>query len=136
MNRRPPRSTLTAPLFPCTPLFRSGVEVEHRHVGDQRLVGCADRLDHRFGRHVGIQEEGEVALHGLEGRYTQERSGLAAACLRLRHRIQEHLEAGGAAVETQVGQNGRMTLTEERSEERRGGKECVSTCRTRWWPTH
>src|SRR3546814_18128698 len=22
----------------------------------------------------------------------------------------------------------------ERSEERRGGKECVSTCRSRWWP--
>src|SRR3546814_17181644 len=25
---------------------------------------------------------------------------------------------------------------EERSEERRGGKECVSTCRSRWWPYH
>src|SRR3546814_15856435 len=23
-----------------------------------------------------------------------------------------------------------------RSEERRVGKECVSTCRTRWWPMH
>src|SRR3546814_11872710 len=23
-----------------------------------------------------------------------------------------------------------------RSEERRVGKECVSTCRTRWWPYH
>src|SRR3546814_12060424 len=23
-----------------------------------------------------------------------------------------------------------------RSEERRGGKECVSTCRSRWWPDH
>src|SRR3546814_15223876 len=23
-----------------------------------------------------------------------------------------------------------------RSEERRVGKECVSTCRSRWWPTH
>src|SRR3546814_13406074 len=25
---------------------------------------------------------------------------------------------------------------ERRSEERRVGKECVSTCRSRWWPTH
>src|SRR3546814_19604043 len=25
---------------------------------------------------------------------------------------------------------------EERSEERRVGKECVSTCRYRWWPDH
>src|SRR3546814_11903472 len=24
----------------------------------------------------------------------------------------------------------------ERSEERRVGKECVSTCRSRWWPDH
>src|SRR3546814_18595450 len=23
-----------------------------------------------------------------------------------------------------------------RSDERRGGKECVSTCRSRWWPYH
>src|SRR6056297_4053250 len=25
---------------------------------------------------------------------------------------------------------------EPRSEERRVGKECVSTCRSRWWPKH
>src|SRR3546814_15252522 len=24
----------------------------------------------------------------------------------------------------------------ERSDERRVGKECVSTCRSRWWPSH
>src|SRR3546814_18305879 len=24
----------------------------------------------------------------------------------------------------------------ERSEERSGGKECVRTCRSRWWPDH
>src|SRR3546814_11861896 len=24
----------------------------------------------------------------------------------------------------------------KRSEERRAGKECVSTCRSRWWPCH
>src|SRR3546814_12364676 len=27
-------------------------------------------------------------------------------------------------------------IVEERSEERRVGKECVSTCRSRWWPYH
>src|SRR3546814_12720656 len=27
-------------------------------------------------------------------------------------------------------------LVAERSEERRGGKECVSTCRSRWLPCH
>src|SRR3546814_14328078 len=28
------------------------------------------------------------------------------------------------------------TLALQRSEERRVGKECVSTCRSRWWPYH
>src|SRR3546814_8218418 len=27
-------------------------------------------------------------------------------------------------------------VVDERSEERRVGKECVSTCRSRWWPYH
>src|SRR3546814_16485817 len=27
-------------------------------------------------------------------------------------------------------------VLELRSEERRVGKECVSTCRSRWWPVH
>src|SRR3546814_15163745 len=28
------------------------------------------------------------------------------------------------------------SVESSRSEERRGGKECVSTCRSRWWPYH
>src|SRR3546814_848753 len=40
---------------------------------------------------------------------------------------------------TQDGQDGRGdgpmgAVSFERSEERRVGKECVSTCRSRWWP--
>src|SRR3546814_18963605 len=31
---------------------------------------------------------------------------------------------------------GLVVEAEERSEERRVGKECVSTCRSRWWPYH
>src|SRR3546814_13238165 len=29
-----------------------------------------------------------------------------------------------------------MAIAAERSEERRVGKECVSTCRSRWWRDH
>src|SRR3546814_12418894 len=29
-----------------------------------------------------------------------------------------------------------LLFTDDRSEERRVGKECVSTCRSRWWPYH
>src|SRR3546814_16967531 len=32
--------------------------------------------------------------------------------------------------------NGSCTKSRERSEERRVGKECVSTCRSRWSPYH
>src|SRR3546814_14742773 len=32
--------------------------------------------------------------------------------------------------------HGYRNLTEQRSEERRVGKECVSTCRSRWHPYH
>src|SRR3546814_13896209 len=39
-----------------------------------------------------------------------------------------------AAVETCGGYRPEMTYG--RSEERRVGKECVSTCRSRWWPNH
>src|SRR3546814_11943238 len=44
-----------------------------------------------------------------------------------------------AAIERRIdtlapaGSGGRMSA---RSEERRVGKECVSTCRSRWWPYH
>src|SRR3546814_15238688 len=31
---------------------------------------------------------------------------------------------------------GRHEIADQRSEERRGGKECVSTCRSRWSPYH
>src|SRR3546814_14223046 len=34
-----------------------------------------------------------------------------------------------------LGQASRLP-SEDRSEERRVGKECVSTCRSRWWPYH
>src|SRR3546814_19857587 len=30
----------------------------------------------------------------------------------------------------------KSALSAQRSEERRVGKECVSTCRSRWWPYH
>src|SRR3546814_12213872 len=35
-----------------------------------------------------------------------------------------------------IGQQSDVTLYDLRSEERRVGKECVSTCRSRGWPYH
>src|SRR3546814_19913106 len=42
-----------------------------------------------------------------------------------------HLRVAAGEV---VGVEPRMDT--HRSEERRAGKECVSTCRSRWWPDH
>src|SRR3546814_15706127 len=106
MLPRPPRSTRTDTLFPCTTLFRSlaeqvGVDVgadlvEQRHAVDRGLPRRA--LD------LGCLLGGEQLLAGLGG-------------------------AAGGAGEVDV-------VAVARSEERRVGKECVSTCRSRWWPYH
>src|SRR3546814_18976176 len=45
-------------------------------------------------------------------------------------RAQEQLPAVGVRRER------RAIARQRRSEERRVGNECVSTCRSRWWPTH
>src|SRR3546814_18494873 len=45
------------------------------------------------------------------------------------------LTGKGQIVEVQASAEG-ATYDEERSEERRVGKECVSTCRSRWSPYH
>src|SRR3546814_14952550 len=48
-------------------------------------------------------------------------------------------EAAAAAVVTTIAIGffqGTLTLADFRSEERRVGKECVSTCRSRWSPYH
>src|SRR3546814_10048634 len=42
----------------------------------------------------------------------------------------------GAAVDANVLINERIREEQRRSEERRVGKECVSTCRSRWSPYH
>src|SRR3546814_2230491 len=46
----------------------------------------------------------------------------------------------GSAVEIEEALMKRLTqhvqALNERSEERRVGKECVRTCRSRWWPSH
>src|SRR3546814_16964983 len=54
------------------------------------------------------------------------------------HRLQPFLEVAAIARARQqrphIEREDRRFLEEFRSEERRVGKECVSTCRSRWWP--
>src|SRR3546814_20592142 len=55
-------------------------------------------------------------------------------------RIDDVTESTAAGNSAQIAQTASATVTDlaaqVRSEERRVGKECVSTCRSRWTPTH
>src|SRR3546814_18604800 len=53
----------------------------------------------------------------------------------LRHGMRHVLVTGCLLDDTPLGQLDTL-LVSDRSEERRVGQECVSTCRSRWWPYH
>src|SRR3546814_14074325 len=109
MLRRPPLSTLTDPLFPYPTLFRSARKKTRRSGFFLQAVGLDDL--NRLGLRA------LLAFSGYVGNTLV---------------FFERLEAGAGdvcMVHEQV-------LATSRSEERRVGKECVSTCRSRWSPYH
>src|SRR3546814_12823061 len=120
MIRRPPRSTRTDTLFPYTTLFRSlRVEIAAYWRARERAQLDAERWRDRLladdaaitewvAAHPGIEVQ---PLRTLIRNARRERAVLEAAAA-------ENHEAG------------------PRSEARRVGKECVSTCRSRWSPSH
>src|SRR3546814_10952632 len=122
MIRRPPRSTRTDTLFPYTTLFRSEPFAGDHILNEEGLGECAvgrDRLGierlqllHEAGLAV---DEQSIGLDTLERGQEQQSERLA------------HRDKGSTACDPPGS---------ARSEERRVGKECVSTCRSRWSPYH
>src|SRR3546814_19682731 len=119
MNRRPPISTLTDTLFPYTTLFRS----RGNDRGEPIFVGEAEP-----GGAVIFDGSTlvEVLIVDVEDRLAAEEAGRAAM-------------VGPTALFVRVGRlavavDQRIAARADRSEERRVGKECVSTCRSRWSP--
>src|SRR3546814_15608672 len=119
MIRRPPRSTRTDTLFPYTTLFRSALACDL--VDRERQVLAAALPDMNASKHMQPLEA--WFLWGIffdffdgDGEGDRERPNQADAD---RRRAAVPQRSEGA-----------------RSEERRVGKESVSTCRTRWWPSH
>src|SRR3546814_14593056 len=107
MNRRPPRSTRTDTLFPYTTLFRS--------CGQQQvLVGQVGIAAVRALVDGDAAVEDRAAAAGADPAPGQFAGGVA-----------------GNVLDAQAGVEVAL-----RSEERRVGKECVSTCRSRWSPYH
>src|SRR3546814_19027890 len=112
MRRPPPRSTRTDTLFPYTTLFRSNtapprLDAVHRH----RLV-----LDERM-----------------------EQANRVRATADAGHQRIRHLSELAPALRDHLATDHRLEVTHQqriRSEERRVGKECVSTWRSRWSPYH
>src|SRR3546814_14845809 len=111
MIRRPPRSTRTDPLLPSTTLFRSG-SMATIHANSARDA---------FGR-----------LEMLLGF-----GGMAGEVRTLRRYIASSIQVIVHLSRMANGQRRVMSVAEvTRSEERRVGKECASTCRSRWSPYH
>src|SRR3546814_19179178 len=121
MIRRPPRSTRTDTLFPYTTLFRSKSDL-----AAPRQSVPLDSRDKRFAGRC-FANSGKPARADVRA--------LARAC----ERLKIHPRAKCIA---RPGQNPQeyivvaIELIKRRSEERRVGKECVSTCRSRWSPYH
>src|SRR3546814_17921583 len=123
MIPRPPRSTRTDTPFPYTTRFRSaepaGLDLVHQfgaadHPGEREAAG--QRFRH--GDEIGLDPRMLDAEHTPRPR----EAGL--------HLVGDEHDAVAIA---DVAQR-RQQFARGRSEERRVGKECVSTCRYRWSP--
>src|SRR3546814_13839770 len=110
MIRRPPRSTRTDTLFPYTTLFRSAVV--GRPPPDHRAVPAGGLLRPAMGAGRRVVPAGG-GDHQCEG-----------AAVALPHTVARRFRWAA-----------RLLASAVRSEERRVGKECVSTCRSRWTPS-
>src|SRR3546814_19918186 len=112
MIRRPARSTRTDSRFPYTTLCRSDVAALRAGLavagGHPDLVAPGAAL--RIGEHDAAELAIDLARHVAVGALRRQRVG------RVRQFPADGLQR------------------EVRSEERRVGKECVSTCRSRWSP--
>src|SRR3546814_15625028 len=122
MIARPPRSTRTYTLFPSTTLFRAAWGLPHAAavaaitINPARVFGVAD--------HAGSLAEGGAAELVLWSGDPLE--PLSQPRLIFVEGIEAPLTARSLDLRDRYA----------RSEERRVGKECVSTCRSRWSPNH
>src|SRR3546814_11563243 len=130
MIRRPPRSTRTDTLFPYTTLFRSacslGNWVLRLTLGsdEQHLAAMRHCLRHEIQR-------AREKRHGLGQVKNMDAIPLAEDVW-----LHARIPAVCLVAEMRAGLNQLLHGDDRRSEERRVGKECVSTCRFRWVPDH
>src|SRR3546814_1695120 len=150
MIRRPPKSTRTDTRFPYTTLFRAGQgPFQGRRAfapgigrsllaGGQRPDDVDEEKRHADGHdHIAVARQLVVArvrirIVGIASRHAVEPEEV--------HREEQHVDADEEHPEMELAQELVILLppllAEHTPEERRVGKEGVSTCRSRWSPYH
>src|SRR3546814_14456126 len=118
MIRRPPRSTRTDTLFPYTTLFRS-----LERIAPFVLALAAVHAVEQRRR----QRQNAEQLHAVD-------APPQLAVLHVQGEAEPHRTQPFDQHATVAAQARAHALA--RSDERRVGKECVSTCRSRWSPSH
>src|SRR3546814_15450500 len=113
MIRRPPRTKRTDTLFHYTTVFRCRLERDKCH-------GRNERQAERYSQQGCRQSQARERRRGS----TQRRK--SAGSERRRPKAEGQSQ----------GRYQQALTCSRRSEERRVGKECVSTCRSRWAPYH
>src|SRR3546814_17220775 len=121
MRRRPPRSTRTDTLLPYTTLFRSVLLTD---TGPSIGTAAAAFTVDEDGLANGVTQPVTGDVDGADIVKTGTLAGLNFGN-----------DGPGNIVLGAVADTGLRTLS-NKSEERRVGKECVSTCRSRWVPYH
>src|SRR3546814_12419226 len=121
MIRRPPRSTRTDTLFPYTTLFRSPQGRRRPAMNNDGRIDSPASATRSPKRPSGGDD-----IVGLLQHLTSQGTHLAQEQVKL---VQAEVRAGIEDLKAAIG-------AMLRSEERRVGKECVSTCRSRWSPCH
>src|SRR3546814_11336407 len=122
MIRRPPRSTRTDTLFPYTTLFRSRWRLRQRKHLSQRKFAIII---------VGFLSDGSALGHSIKSDPVGRNVGFG------KFPILRNIETSRVSVDQAVGDVLDLRARpRSRSEERRVGKECVSTCRSGWSRYH
>src|SRR3546814_14693781 len=116
----------------CSSDLRAGEEDALTLPARQRRAHVADEavITHRQPRDIIVHAgKAGAAQHLIEIELRIEERDI----LRDRAGIEQIVLLDDAEV---AAERGEAPLRQRRSEERRVGKECVSTCRSRWWPDH
>src|SRR3546814_15165107 len=129
MIRRPPRSTRTDTLFPYTTLFRSP------STRDEPMAGLRERQKAGRRRSILAAAQDLFTRDGFDQTPIEaiaEQAEVAAGT------VYNHFQSKGDLLLALVAQDGAEVRANgcDRSEERRVGKECVSTCCPRGSPIH